>query len=95
MATSKEEKKHQYSEATLSLINFVVRPPRADFYSESELGFKTDKINGVPCIRDDFDVPNPKGLKMKCSFYHFNDKVKPFLWPLAADAKNEQLSKKS
>ena len=78
MQSVKEEKKPPFSQATLSLINFIVRPPRADDYSESELGFKTTAIGGKPCVRDDLDLPNNKGLKMKCSFFHFDDKVQFF-----------------
>lgn len=55
------------------LLDFVVRPPRVTSYTESDLLFKSATISGKPCVREDFDVPNPKDLKMKCSFYYIND----------------------
>ena len=56
-------------------LSIIVRPDRADKYTESDLGMKSEVINGVPCVRDDMDIANKKGQKMKCSFYHFNDNV--------------------
>ncbi len=73
----KEEKKAGYSDATLSLVNYVIRPPRVESYDLSELGFSSKTIGGKLCVRDDIDVPNKKGQKMKCSFFHPADKVTP------------------
>jgi len=70
-----EEKKPVFSDAALSLINFVVRPPRVNDYDLSDLGFKKTTIGGKPCIRDDIEVLTAKGQKMQCSFYHFDEKV--------------------
>lgn len=68
-------KKTPYSEATIALLDFIVRPPRLTTYCENDLSFKKQVVNNVPCIRDDLDIANDKGLKMKCSFYHAENTV--------------------
>lgn len=57
------------------MLSFIVRPPRADNYTEGDLVFKSKTINSKPCLREDIDVANNKGLKMKCSFYYINDSI--------------------
>jgi len=57
------------------VLNFVVRPSRVDNYTDFELVFKSETINGKPCLREDIDIKNPKDLKMKSSFYYINDSI--------------------
>ena len=64
-----------YSDITLSLLDFIVRPPRSDQYGDDFLNLSKTEFGGKQCVRDDFDVLNNKGLKMKCTFYYINDKT--------------------
>jgi len=68
-------KKSPYSEATIALLDFIVRPPRFTSYTETDLGAKEGKVDGKNYIREDLDIINDKGLKMKCSFYYLSDSV--------------------
>lgn len=55
------------------LVNAIIRPPRCD-YSEHHLGPNFFKFCGKEFQRTDFEVINPRGLKVCCS--HWQPKVR-------------------
>lgn len=52
-----------------TLVEAVIRPPRARYSTNKELPPAEFYIGGVRCMRKDFDVPNKHGHQLKCSYY--------------------------
>jgi len=52
-------------------VDLIIRPPRSDGYSQSDLLFGNVKIRGEDVARDDFVLKNDRGLSLHCSFWHF------------------------
>ncbi len=69
----------------MAIVNFVIRPPRAEYSIEDLgneilntiiIGDKEFLVGGKACIREDIDLENKDGHKMVCSFFRFkNDTV--------------------
>jgi len=68
-----------------SLVNLVVRPPRAEYQASHLLGGAPPPeggpaqflLGGRRCMRRDFSVANPRGLSLECSWYEPHPDVRP------------------
>lgn len=54
------------------LVNAIVRPPRAH-YSLAELGPAGFEYGGCDFVREDFQITNPRELRLECSFWRRRD----------------------
>ncbi|MED6160048.1 hypothetical protein PIB30_047849, partial [Stylosanthes scabra] len=50
-------------------INFVIRPPRAEYDPEQYLWEKEFSLAGRTYIRQDLELKNPRGYTLQCSHY--------------------------
>jgi len=68
-----------------SLVNMVVRPPRAEYEARQLLGGAPPAeggpaqflLGGRRCMRRDFTVSNPRGMDLHCSWYEPHPDVRP------------------
>ena len=63
-----------WSENYAHLWKAIIRPPR-DEYEMEDLGPSKFHIAGLICQRTDFELTNPRGLKLKCSHFEPVDRV--------------------
>lgn len=50
-------------------INFVIRPPRAEYDPDQYLWEKDFSIGGTKCKRQDLELTNSRGHTLRCSHY--------------------------
>ena len=60
------------------LVNAIIRPPRCE-YSEQHLGPSHFKFCGKNFQRHDFQLTNPRNLKICCSHWEPKERVNPVL----------------
>lgn len=59
------------------LVNAVIRPPRMNYNQETDLGPASFQYCGRRFRRNDFELKNPRGHKLACSWWKFEPEDAP------------------